>query len=145
MLESKRGDDIRHGLEGTCHSWLLGVEGGNNKGEKEQEEQKGPKQMCSGSQIAGSLQKVPSPTTTLSKRKGPTLAPTRSEALGVGLIHFLKSSTPTHPASLPPCFCTWKLGFLRGLEDLSFRALPHHCPPYSHTRPGSPWFLPAVA
>lgn len=42
MLESKRGDDISHGLEGTCHSWLLGIEGGNNKGEKEQEEQKGP-------------------------------------------------------------------------------------------------------
>lgn len=40
MLESKRGDDMGHGLEGTWHSWLLGSKGGNNNGEKGQEGQK---------------------------------------------------------------------------------------------------------
>lgn len=34
VFESKRGDDISHGLEETCHSWLLGSEGGRDRKNK---------------------------------------------------------------------------------------------------------------
>lgn len=100
MLESKRGNDISHGLAVTCHSWLLGLEGGNDKGEKGQEEPE-TKQTCSAPQ-AEVFRRSPVPQLLSHlKRTDPTQTLTRSVALGVGPIHFLKSSAPTHPASLP--------------------------------------------